>query len=106
MQRFEGKSVLVTGATRGIGRACAEAFLAEGAQVAVNGRTIASVDRAMVGLGDGAVPAPGDVSTAAGCAINYFSILHIYSHLLTFFQHNIHKYHHHDQMGLLPSLFH
>ncbi len=68
MQRFEGKSVLVTGATRGIGRACAEAFLAEGAQVAVNGRTIASVDRAMVGLGDGAVPAPGDVSTAAGCA--------------------------------------
>jgi len=66
-KRFEGKAVLVTGATRGIGRACAEAFLAECARVAINGRTVGSVNAAMPGLGPDAVPAPGDVSTAAGC---------------------------------------
>lgn len=36
--QFEGKSVLVTGSSKGIGRAIAEAFLAEGAEVAFNGR--------------------------------------------------------------------
>jgi len=34
--RFAGKSVLVTGAARGIGRATAEAFAAEGARLVVN----------------------------------------------------------------------
>ena len=64
---FAGKRVLVTGATRGIGKAVAQAFLKAGAQVAVNGRTPASVAAALPGLGDGAIAAPGDVATATGC---------------------------------------
>lgn len=67
--RFQGKSVLVTGATRGIGAACARAFLDEGARVAINGRTTTSVAVAMADYegNDNAVAAPGDVSTVAGC---------------------------------------
>ncbi|MDW4550988.1 SDR family oxidoreductase [Defluviimonas sp. D31] len=66
---FTDKRVLVTGGTRGIGRATAEAFLEAGARVAVNGRTPASTSSAIAALGSGArlVSAPGDVATAAGC---------------------------------------
>ncbi|HKK37101.1 MAG TPA: glucose 1-dehydrogenase [Paracoccaceae bacterium] len=68
---FAGRRVLVTGASRGIGRAAAAAFLAAGASVAVNGRTPASAAAAADALAADAPgrvhPAPGDVSTAAGC---------------------------------------
>lgn len=36
--QLQNKLVLVTGSTAGIGKAAAEAFLAEGARVIVNGR--------------------------------------------------------------------
>ena len=39
---FEGKVILVTGATTGIGRATAEAFAAAGARLVVTGRTVAA----------------------------------------------------------------
>jgi len=39
MQRFEGKTVLITGASRGIGRGIALCLAAEGADVVVNYRT-------------------------------------------------------------------
>ena len=66
---FTDKRVLVTGGTRGIGRAAVEAFLAAGARVAINGRTARSADGAVgaLGRGDRLIPAPGDIGTLAGC---------------------------------------
>jgi NAD(P)-dependent dehydrogenase (short-subunit alcohol dehydrogenase family) len=47
-----GKIVLVTGGSKGIGLACAEAFLTEGARVAIASRAADNIARARRGLGD------------------------------------------------------
>ncbi len=66
---FDGSAVLITGSSRGIGKATAQEFLASGARVPINGRTEASVAQAIEELGshERLVRAPGDVATAAGC---------------------------------------
>lgn len=51
--RVEGKSVIVTGAAKGIGRACAEVFAREGARLVLNDVDETGLERAAAGLGDG-----------------------------------------------------
>jgi 3-oxoacyl-[acyl-carrier protein] reductase len=61
--QLQGKSVLVTGSSKGIGRAIAEAFLAEGAEVAFNGRNADDLKRVIAGQIEGkAIAVDGDVS--------------------------------------------
>ncbi len=64
--RFEGRSVLVAGASSGIGRASALAMAAEGADVAVNAfgddEQLARVGEEIAGLGGRALVLPADVA--------------------------------------------
>lgn len=66
--QLEDRLALVTGSTKGIGRAIAQALLAEGARVIVNGRNDADVRKAAGALsGDGrAYGIAADLSTVAG----------------------------------------
>lgn len=59
-----GRVVLITGASRGLGRATAQRFLARGATVAVNVRTPERAESLVRELGENAYPAPGDVRDA------------------------------------------
>lgn len=65
-KRFEGKVVVVTGGTDGIGLVTAQAFSAEGAQVYVTGRRQDRLDAAVAEIGGGAVGVQGDVGVPEG----------------------------------------
>ena len=70
-KRFAGKSVLVTGGSSGIGRACALALGAEGAAVALAGRRRARLEEAAEGVrkaGGQTIVLEGDVRDEATCA--------------------------------------
>jgi 3-oxoacyl-[acyl-carrier protein] reductase len=52
LSEWSGRTVLVTGGTRGIGRACAEAFAHVGAQVALCGRSVETAEEVAKGIAD------------------------------------------------------
>jgi NAD(P)-dependent dehydrogenase (short-subunit alcohol dehydrogenase family) len=62
MNRFEGKSVLVTGGTSGIGLAAAHAFAAEGARILITGRDAAALDKAGAELGSNVLTLRNDTA--------------------------------------------
>lgn len=59
--RIEGKVVLITGASEGIGAACAAAFRARGARVSVTAR---SAEKLAAAAGPDGLATPGDITDA------------------------------------------
>ena len=62
MKRLEGKTALITGAARGIGLSFAEAYVREGARVAIADINLARATEAAAGLGEAAVAVAMDVT--------------------------------------------
>ena len=85
MGKLDGKVAAITGGTRSIGRAMADAFLAEGAKVVVNGRDEQKGQQCLAEMdaGDNATFFAGDASTQAtaegivDCAIETYGQLDI-----------------------------
>ncbi len=68
--QLNGRHVLITGASKGIGFACAQAFVAEGARVSLVSRTAEALGKAVADLGGAAVATavPADLRDADAAA--------------------------------------
>ncbi len=65
--RLDGRTALVTGGSRGIGKMIASGFLAQGATVYISSRKAEACDATAAELGDRCFSLPQDVSTVEGC---------------------------------------
>ena len=65
MKRLDGKSALITGAARGIGKAFAKAYVAEGATVAIGDIDVARAEESAAEIGPGAYVIRLDVTDQA-----------------------------------------
>ncbi|MDQ3685866.1 MAG: SDR family oxidoreductase [Acidobacteriota bacterium] len=73
----KGKSALVTGSTKGIGRAIAEALLREGMNVCVSARNSDEIEKAVLELGDAG---DGEVTGAVCDVRNYDEVKALVEH--------------------------
>jgi len=66
---LQGRVAVITGGTRGIGRAIAEGFLADGASVVINGRSAEKGAQAVKEMngGDRVHFVQGDIKSREGC---------------------------------------
>jgi NAD(P)-dependent dehydrogenase (short-subunit alcohol dehydrogenase family) len=65
--RLDGRTALVTGGSRGIGRMIAAGFVAQGATVYISSRKADACEATAADLGPTCIPLPQDVATVAGC---------------------------------------
>lgn len=70
-KRFEGKVVVITGGSDGIGLATARRFADEGGRVYITGRRQEMLDAALEEIGHGAIGVRGDVTSNADLASLY-----------------------------------
>ena len=63
MNRFKGKTAVITGGTTGIGLATARLFIDEGARVIVTGRAPATIKTAQAELGENAIVVRSDATS-------------------------------------------
>jgi NAD(P)-dependent dehydrogenase (short-subunit alcohol dehydrogenase family) len=86
MQELAGKTVVVTGAASGIGRALAEAFAAERGKVVLADVEVGPLEKAAAALAEGGadvLAVPTDVRDAAavdalaGAAVDHFGAVHV-----------------------------
>ncbi|HEY0624722.1 SDR family oxidoreductase [Sphingomonas sp.] len=64
---LKGRTALVTGGSRGIGKMIAEGFIAQGAKVYISSRKAPACEETAAELGPNCIPIPMDVSTVEGC---------------------------------------
>ncbi|EPJ76124.1 SDR family oxidoreductase [Pseudomonas sp. PA-3-11C] len=67
MKSFDAKVVLVTGGSKGIGLACAQQFVAEGARVVISSRLQTNIDNALASL-PGAIGFASDLTDDASAS--------------------------------------
>ena len=72
---MQGRVVVITGASRGIGAAAAQVFAGAGAKVALLARSGAEIDGLAAGLGAGALALRCDVADAASVANAFAAVL-------------------------------
>ena len=65
--RLDGRTALITGGSRGIGKMIAAGFIAQGATVYISSRKADACFETAKELGDKCIALPQDVSTVAGC---------------------------------------